>query len=88
MGFIHLLKAMRKNDTADLLLVAVRKDLQGKGVNALLITETLKSYIKNGIRFVETNHQLEDNTKVQAMWDYFDATQHKRRRCYIKYLPQ
>lgn len=88
LGIFHLFKAMRKNNTADLLLVAVRKDLQGKGVNALLISETLKSYIKNGIRFVETNHQLEDNTKVQAMWDYFDATQHKRRRCYIKYLPQ
>ena len=86
LGFIHLLKAMRKNNTADLLLVAVRKDLQGKGVNALLISETLKTYIKNGIRFVETNHQLEDNKKVQAMWDYFDARQHKRRRCYIKYL--
>ena len=85
-GFIHLLTAMRKNNTADLLLVAVRKDLQGKGVNALLISETLKTYIKNGIRFVETNHQLEDNKKVQAMWDYFDARQHKRRRCYIKYL--
>ena len=86
LGFIHLLTAMRKNNTADLLLVAVRKDLQGKGVNALLISETLKTYIKNGIRFVETNHQLEDNKKVQAMWDYFDARQHKRRRCYIKYL--
>lgn len=85
-GFVHLLKALKKNDTADLLLVAVRKDLQGKGVNAILIHETLKSYLKNGIRYVETNHQLEDNTKVQAMWNFFESVQHKRRRCYIKYL--
>lgn len=85
-GFVHLLKALRKNDTADLLLIAVRKDLQGKGVNAMLMHETLKSYLKNGIRIAEASHQLEDNKRVQSLWDYFDATVHKRRRCYIKYL--
>ncbi|NTS42021.1 hypothetical protein HRG84_14025 [Flavisolibacter sp. BT320] len=86
LGFWHLLKALRKNNKADLLLIAVRKDLQGKGVNALLMHETLKSYIKNGITVAEASHQLEDNKQVQAMWEYFDARIHKRRRCYIKYL--
>lgn len=85
-GFIHLLKALRKNQVADLLLIAVRKDLQGKGVNSLLMCETLKSYIKNGIKIAEASHQLEDNKKVQSLWEHFDATIHKRRRCYIKYL--
>jgi GNAT superfamily N-acetyltransferase len=85
-GFLHLLNAMRKNNTADLLMVAIRKDLQGKGVNSLLMCETLKSYIRNGIQFAETNHELEDNKKVQSLWEHFDATLHKRRRCYIKQL--
>lgn len=85
-GFYHLLKALRKNDTADLLIVAVRPDMQNKGVNALLMNETLHTYIRNGIRWVETNYQLEDNFKVQGMWDRFEKTQHKRRRCFIKHL--
>lgn len=85
-GFVHLLKALRKNDIADLLLIAVRKDLQGFGVNALIMHQTLQSYIRNGIRTAEASHQLEDNKRVQALWNYFDATVHKRRRCYIKYL--
>jgi ribosomal protein S18 acetylase RimI-like enzyme len=85
-GFLHLLRAMKKNNTADLLMVAVNKHYQGKGVNAILMNETLKSYVKNGIRHVETNHQLEDNGKVQSMFDYFEKVQHKRRRCYIKHL--
>jgi GNAT superfamily N-acetyltransferase len=85
-GFYHLLMAMRKNNTADLLLIAVQKELQGKGVNAVLMYETLRSYIRNGIRFADASHQLEDNTKVRSLWDGFDATAHKRRRCYIKYL--
>ncbi|HEV7333079.1 MAG TPA: hypothetical protein VGN63_18735 [Flavisolibacter sp.] len=86
LGFWHLLKALKKNNKADLLLIAVRMDLQGKGVNAVLMYETLKSYLKNGITIAEAGHQLEDNKQVQAMWDYFDAGVHKRRRCYIKYL--
>jgi len=85
-GFISLLKAIRKNDSADLLMVAIRKDLQGKGVNAILMYETVSSYIKNNIKFAETNPELEDNQKIRAIWDHFDATQHKRRRCFIKNL--
>ncbi|MFY7652825.1 MAG: hypothetical protein ACOVQE_08975, partial [Chitinophagaceae bacterium] len=71
---------------ADLYLVAIRKDLQGKGVNALIILETNKAFIKHGIEYVETNPELEDNKKVQSFWADYDARQHKRRRCYIKHL--
>jgi GNAT superfamily N-acetyltransferase len=85
-GFVHLLKALRKNNTADLLLIAVRKDLQGQGVNALIMHQTLQAYNRNGITTAEASHQLEDNKRVQALWNYFDAAVHKRRRCYIKYL--
>ncbi len=85
-GFLHMLRAFGKNQFADLLLVAVRKDLQGKGLNAILMNELSISYINKGIRFAESNPELEENVKVQALWQYFDAEQHKRRRCYIKQL--
>lgn len=85
-GFFHLLKAFRKNDITDMCLVAIRKDLQGKGVNALLMHELNKTYIKNGVTFAESNPELEENTRVQSIWEHYDAVQHKRRRCYIKYL--
>ncbi|HWI91273.1 MAG TPA: hypothetical protein VNT20_08350 [Flavisolibacter sp.] len=85
-GFIHLLKALKKNDAVDMLIVGIRKDFQNKGVNAILINEMGKAYISSNIKWAETNPELEDNTKVQSLWQYFDAVQHKRRRCYIKYL--
>lgn len=85
-GFIHVIKAFRKNKFADLCLVAVREDLQRKGVNAIIMNELTKSFIKNGIEFAESNPELEENTKVQSIWEYYDTVQHKRRRCYIKYL--
>lgn len=86
LGFIHIFKALKKNDTIDLLLVAVRPDLQDKGVNSLLMTELTKSCIKNKIVVAESNPQLEYNTKVQAIWKYYDKRQHKRRRSYMKVL--
>ncbi len=85
-GFIPLLRAMRKNEYADLYLTAIRPDMQNKGVNAMLIYEINKVYLKKGIRFVETNRELESNTKVQSQWQYYDARQHKRRRIYKKAL--
>lgn len=85
-GFIHLLKAMKKTKNIDLYLTAVRPDLQDKGVNAILMHETNKVFIKNGIEKVETNRELGGNSKVQAQWRFFKHRQHKRRRCYKKEL--
>ena len=85
-GFIHLLRAMKHPTCIDLYLTAVRPDLQNKGVNAILIYEMNKVFIKNKIENVETNRELEENVKVQAQWKFYDRRQHKRRRCYKKEL--
>lgn len=85
-GFIHLLRALKKNDRADLYLIAVIPEYQGKGVNAVLIDHITRVFIKKGIRKVESNPELEDNLLVQGQWKHFDTRQHKRRRCYIKHL--
>jgi hypothetical protein len=85
-GFIHILKALKKNDSVDLYLTGVRPDYQDKGVNALMMYEINKIYIANNISKVESNPELESNTKVQAQWRHYEGRQHKRRRCYIKEL--
>lgn len=84
-GFIHLLKALKgKNDGVDLLLVAVRPDYQSKGVNALLFSDLIPVFIRNGYKYAESNPELEENEKVQSQWQYFERHQHKRRRAYTK----
>jgi hypothetical protein len=85
-GFIHVLKALKNNRRVDLYLTAVRPDMQNKGINAILIHETNAAFNKNRIEKVETNRELEENTKVQAQWKFYDPRQHKRRRCYKKQL--
>ena len=86
-GFYHLLKALKgQNDVVDLLLVAVRPDYQNKGVNALLFSDLIPVFIRNGYKYAESNPELEINGKVQSQWQYFDYEQHKRRRAFIKAL--
>jgi hypothetical protein len=85
-GFIHILKAMKKNDRVDLYLTGVRPDYQDKGVNAVMMCEMNKVYLKYNIQKVESNPELETNSKVQAQWKFYEKRQHKRRRCYIKPL--
>lgn len=86
LGWIRLLKALKKNNAVDLLLIAVRPELQRKGVNAVIMDHIMQSCIKNGIEYAETGPQLESNSKVLSQWRSFETEQHKRRRCYLKLL--
>lgn len=85
-GFVHLLRALKKNDKGDLYLVAVSHEYQGRGVNAILINRMIEVFKKFGIKTVESNPELETNHRVQAQWKNFEHRQHKRRRVYIKLL--
>ncbi len=86
-GWWHMLKALRgKNDVIDLMLVAVKPEYQSKGVNALLFADLIPAFIGNGYVYAESNPELEVNEKVQSQWQYFDTTQHKRRRAFKKSL--
>ncbi|GEM_PF-3475728 len=83
-----MIKATTKINLSCILIpvAAVRKDLQGKDINAVIIREINLAFIRHGIRYAESNPELEDNFKVQLQWDYYETVQHKRRSCFIKYL--
>lgn len=85
-GWYHMLKALKwkKPKVLDLMLVGVLPEYQSKGVNAILFYDLLPIYISEGYDYVETNPELETNSKVQSQWIYFERRQHKRRRCYKK----
>ena len=85
-GWIGILKSMQKNDTLDMLLIAVDPDLQGTGINAVVMDHILEGAAKLGIVYAETGPTLETNDKVQSQWKFFEHRQHKRRRCFMKNL--
>lgn len=84
-GWISFLSALKskRNKTLEMYFVAVKKEHQATGVNALILTESLRACFKNGIKIAETGPELELNNKVQDLWKGFDARQHRRRRSWI-----
>jgi len=85
-GFIHLMRALKKNDRGDLYLIAVKPEYQGKGINAIVMDHIHRLFITKGITRIETNPELETNANVQGQWKYYEKRLHKRRRCFIKHL--
>ncbi|HET9570482.1 MAG TPA: N-acetyltransferase [Bacteroidales bacterium] len=85
-GFIHLLKALKKNNVVDFYLMAVHPDYQNKGVSALIFADLYPNFIKNGLKMAETNPELETNTKIQVLWSDFNPEPVRRRRVFKKEL--
>ncbi len=86
MGWYHLLKALKwkREDHAEMLLIAVRPDYQGLGVNAMFFNDLIPIYNKYGFKWAETGPQLEDNVRELSQWKPLHPQFVKRRRCYKK----
>ncbi len=88
LGWWYMLKAIKfkHEDTVNMMLIAVRPDMQGLGVNALIFEDLIPIYNRKGYRWAETGPQLEDNVKELSQWKPLNPETLKRRRCYCKKL--
>lgn len=83
-GFLRFLKAIKKNDTLDLYLIAIKPELRSKGVPYLMLDELTRNAVKNGIVRAIASPELETNHAVHSMWRNYETRIHRRRRCYLK----
>ena len=85
-GWYYLLKALfwKREDNAEMLLVAVRPDYQGLGVNAMFFDDLIPIYNKYGFKWAETGPQLENNVRELTQWKPLKPEYVKRRRCFKK----
>lgn len=85
-GFIHILRALRKNNKVDMLLQGVKPEYSGKGIPAIFFSEMMQAYIDNGIKIAISSHALESNRGAFQMFKDYEYRQHIRRRSYNKQL--
>jgi GNAT superfamily N-acetyltransferase len=85
-GFIHILREMKTSKVLDFYLAGIRPEYQGKGIDALMTYEMGQSAFRRGMQFAESNHELEDNKKIQAMWKLYEKRLHRRIRVYHRPL--
>lgn len=85
-GWLSLLKARFFHSKADFYLIGIKPELQNKGLTAIIFKEMNEIFNRRGISEVETNPELEENKAIQALWNRYESTLHKRRRTYRKNL--
>lgn len=81
-GWWHFLRAGKKNDRANFYLIGIHPDYQRRGVTSIIFKEIWKLFRKKGVKYLETNPELEENKSVQLLWQDYGPVNHKRRRTY------
>ncbi|MGB0523348.1 MAG: hypothetical protein ACPGJS_10340 [Flammeovirgaceae bacterium] len=87
-GFIHVLKAFYRPESIDFFLICAQKELQNKGLPALLLYYAGEALKKHKIRKVHTGPMLTNNTSMLNLIEQFrkitKGYQQVTRRCFIK----
>ena len=83
-GWWHFLQAGKKNERANFYLIGIHPDYQRRGVTSIIFKEIYDIFRKKGVKFLETNPELEENKNIQLLWQDYQPVNHKRRRTYSK----
>ena len=87
-GWWHLLRTLKwhKTDVVDLVLIGVLPEYRQKGANSLIFDDLIQQFNRYGFKWAEAMPQMESNEGVRSQWQYLEAFQHRRHRCYRKML--
>ncbi|MBQ0128190.1 MAG: hypothetical protein MJY91_05930 [Bacteroidales bacterium] len=81
---LKVLHAIRHPEVIDLALIGVDPVYLNRGISIVFAYELTKMLQKPGIRYADTNLNLEDNFAILNLWKRFDQKENKRRRSYTK----
>lgn len=87
-AIVRVLRAMKKPEIIDLGLIGVDPAWAMRGVSVAISAELERMLRAPGIKYAETNLNLEDNLMIQNQWKRFVEIKHKRRRAYVKMLEE
>jgi len=87
-GLMHILREYRKPETVDFLLAGVKPGEPSGVIMAISAVEMYDTFRRRGIRYMETNRELEENTTVTGIWSKFERVWFRRSRVYRLDLTQ
>lgn len=86
LALLKIMKSVRSPEIIDLGLVGVSAAYCNKGVSAAFMSRLMDFMRESGIKYAETNLNLETNMNIRTQWKHFNSVEHKRRRAFIKRL--
>ena len=83
-GWWHLVRAGKKAERANFYLIGIHPDYQKRGVTSIIFKEIFDAFRKKGVKYLETNPELEENKNIQLLWQDYNPINHKRRKTFSK----
>lgn len=83
-ALVKLLKLVNKPKVIDLGLIGVLPEYQNMAYVSVILKMAMDAMKYEGVDHLETNGNLETNTKILDCWKYFKQVQNKRRRSFVK----
>lgn len=84
LALFRVLKALKRPEVIDLGLIGVDPEWLNRGVSVIIANELARMLAAPGVKYADTNLNLEDNAAILNLWKRFDETRNKRRRSYVK----
>ena len=81
-GLLPILRDYRRPETVDFLLAGVKPGEPSGLITAITLIDMVDTLRRRGVRFLETNRELEDNTTVNRIWLNFERDYFRRSRVY------
>ncbi len=81
-GFLPILREYRRPETVDFLLAGVKPGEPSALITAVTLVDMYDTLRRRGVRFMETNRELEANTTVNRIWLNFEREHFRRSRVY------
>ncbi|MFZ2897879.1 MAG: hypothetical protein WA004_04610 [Saprospiraceae bacterium] len=83
-GIFHLLRARKHHDAVDFLLIGILEEWRNKGLNALIFSNVIPIFNKQGVKRIFINPILEENQSSLALFQDFAPRVFRRRRVFEK----
>jgi hypothetical protein len=85
-GFLHILRGFRQFDTVDFYFAGVHPESNSQRVLPVMTLGIYRAARQKGVRYVETNRELETNTAIVNLWSRFGVLNKRRTRVFRKDL--
>ena len=85
-ALVRLLRTIKHPEIIDLGLIAVAPEYLNRGISAVVSAGLMRILHTKGVKYAETNLNLEYNHAILNQWKRFRAERHKVRRSYVKKL--
>ena len=85
-GFLHVLRGFKKFDTVDFYFAGVHPQANARKVLPVMALAMYRVLKEHGVKYIETNRELETNTTITGIWSRYSIVNKRRTRIFKKQL--